>query len=305
MPSYRFQTVLRCTMCLTDTQSARVLGMRLNRSQQRHPQCLTGAAVTVCRCSRCGLVFANPMPVPASFDDHYDRAASDYWPSEYFRDEPDYFSAQLKTLSQLTTGRGVALDIGAGLGKGMKALERFGFKVYGLEPAPQFHRLAIDRMGIAEDRLQQAAVESAAYPDASFDFITFGAVLEHLQQPGEAITRAVGWLKPGGLMHLEVPNAGWLVARLINSFYRLQGTRFVTNLSPMHPPFHLYEFTARSFEELAQRLGLKLLQTKIEVCEIFHLPSIMHPLLRLAMSLSKTGMQMTIWVQKPDFPSGD
>jgi hypothetical protein len=59
--------------------------------------------------------------------------------------------------------------------------------------------------GIPEDSLALAGVEDAKLPAEHFDFISFGAVLEHLQSPCQAIERAIGWLKPGGIIQAEVP----------------------------------------------------------------------------------------------------
>ena len=33
------------------------------------------------------------------------------------------------------------------------------------------------------------------------------------------------------------------------------GTNYVTNLNPMHVPYHLYEFDLKSFEVNAKKLG--------------------------------------------------
>lgn len=296
--TYRFEKVRQCCMCGLSCQNASVVGLRLNQSQRLRPQQLKGVSVTVCRCHRCGLIFPDPLPIPAQFDDHYSLAASDYWPETYFSDDPDYFCAQLNTLELLTRRRGTALDIGAGLGKSMKAMERRGFEVFGLEPGPRFYQMAVERLGIEATRLRCDTVEHADYPAESFDFITFGAVLEHLINPGRALAKASIWLKPGGLIHLEVPHAGWLLSRLINFYYRLQGTRFVTHLSPMHSPYHLYEFTPQSFRFWSQGRGLSLRLVEVQVCEIFHFPVWLHPFLRAWMKATQSGMQLTVWLQK-------
>ena len=34
----------------------------------------------------------------------------------------------------------------------------------------------------------------------------------------------------------------------------MRGTNYVTNISPMHSPFHLYEFGLKSFEELGKKI---------------------------------------------------
>jgi len=52
----------------------------------------------------------------------------------------------------------------------------------------------------------------------------------------------MSWLKTDGIMHIEVPSSDWLIARLLNFYYKIRGLDYVTNISPMHEPFHLYEF---------------------------------------------------------------
>lgn len=99
-------------------------------------------------------------------------------------------------------------------------------------------------MGIVADRLQLAGVEDATFSPDSFDFVTFGAVLEHIQEPGRAVERAMQWLKPGGVMHAEVPSSRYLISKVVNGYFSLRGVNLVTNLSPMHPPSPLRVRTA-------------------------------------------------------------
>src|SRR5205085_2091982 len=83
-------------------------------------------------------------------------------------------------------------------------------------------------------------------PENFFDFITFGAVLEHLYHPAACLEKALQWLKPEGILQVEVPSSKHLVSKLINIYFTLIGTNFVTNISPMHAPFHMYEFSLKS-----------------------------------------------------------
>src|SRR5258708_7652867 len=141
---YRFEPVAACNMCGHD--SARVLGRRLNVHQGLHARKAVGVATTVVACRTCGLVYSNPRPVPEPVAKHYDRLPEDYWQSGYFQDEADYFGAAATSFKRLWAGEGTprALDIGAGIGKAMRALARNGFDVFGLEPSRAFrdHALA-------------------------------------------------------------------------------------------------------------------------------------------------------------------
>lgn len=298
--TYTFVPVAECDMCGAGPGKHRLMGLRLNTSQGRSPKSASGIAVSVRRCSECGLVFADPRPVPADIGDHYGAPAEDYWPPDYFDYDPTYFGEQIADVKRLIDFRpGMrALDIGAGLGKCMRSLGNAGFEAYGIEPSEPFHRKAISEMGADPQRLELATLEEARFDKESFDFITFGAVLEHLQEPSKAIERALEWLKPGGLIQIEVPSSDHLVSKIINAYFALRGTSYVTNISPMHAPFHLYEFTLRSFEKNGARLGYGIAHHRYDVCAVMNLPRVIHPVLRWWMGRTDTGMQLTVYLRK-------
>ena len=225
---------------------------------------------------------------------------SDYWKDDYFDESDDYFLDEIekaKGLIEFKSGMR-ALDIGAGLGKCMRALEKHGFDVYGLEPSKTFWDAAVEKPDMNPDRLMQASVEDAEYEEEFFDFITFGAVVEHLQRPSSAIAHALKWLKPNGVMHIEVPSADYLMARLTNGLYKIRGLDFVTNISPMHPPYHLYEFGLESFQNNAQQNGYEIAAHEFFVCQIFHFPSVTHKPLKWLMRRNNSGMQLTVWLRR-------
>lgn len=287
-------------MCGVSTGEAKVLGLRLNTSQGRAPRTKTGIAVTICRCGGCGLNFPQPLPMPAAISDHYGIPPESYWKDAYFQVDPQYFGRQIADARRLLPDRAGlrALDIGVGIGKASIALKNAGFEVWGVEPSEPFLRKALELTGLPAERLQLAGVEDAEYPEAFFDFITFGAVLEHLYQPGEAIQRAMKWLKPGGVIQIEVPSSNHLMPSFLNAYYRLRGTNFVTNLSPMHPPYHLYAFTPESFRQHGQAVGYDVAHQYIEVASIRHVPAAVKPVLRWWMRSRNSGMQLTVWLRK-------
>lgn len=289
---YEFVRVGACNMC--GSQSFQQLGLRLNRSQGLSPKAADGIAVSVKKCRECGLVFADPQPVPAELTDHYGIPSDKYWTSDAHRWSPDYFVdeiAEAKRLLAFKPGM-KALDIGVGLGKAVKSMETAGFDVWGCEPIPQFRDKAISIQGLNSDRIDLASVENANYPANYFDFITFGAVLEHLYDPKAALLRAMGWLKPGGVLQVEVPSSDWLISRLVNLYFRLRGTNLVTNISPMHTPFHLYEFTPNSFRDFT------IASHSYSVCSIPHVPTFLEPIFRKYMKQTDTGMQLTLFLRR-------
>lgn len=298
--NYRFEEILRCEMCSDDTSGHKVLGQRLNKSQGLKPKSRTGISVSVKKCTKCDLIYSSPMPIPDSIQDHYGVPPEDYWKPAYFEWKPDYFWHEVNTLKKLLPfepGQ-KALDIGAGIGKAMISLTKAGYDVYGFEPSVPFHERAIAKMGISQDRLKLGMIEEVDYDANFFDFITFGAVLEHLYHPAQSIEKALQWLKPGGIIQIEVPSSRHLIPKIINLYYKLIGTNYVTNISPMHEPFHLYEYGFKSFEELAKRLGFEIAFHEYYVASIYHIPKPLHPVLKSYMKRTNTGMQLAIWLRK-------
>lgn len=222
-----------------------------------------------------------------------------YWKPEYFQPDPNYFAGEIRTAKSLYPFKAgdKALDIGAGLGKCMIALERAGFDVYGFEPSEPFYQRAIDRMGIDPKRLTLSTLEDAKFPENEFSFITFGAVLEHLYDPDAAIRKAMRWLSPGGVMQIEVPSSNWLISKLVNLSYKVRGLDYVTNISPMHEPFHLFEFSLDSFRKHAKANGYEIAFYEYYVAQTF-LPRVLDIVLVPLMKRTNTGMQLCVWLRK-------
>ena len=297
---YRFQQIDRCDMCGSGPDHHRIRGMRLNQSQGLSPRTVAGIAVTVKQCTKCGLIFSDPQPRPADLLDHYGMPPEDYWDPQYFQVPHDYFANEISRAKQLLGfQQGMkALDIGAGIGKAMKAMDRAGFETHGIEPSQPFFEYAVAKTGIAEQRITMATIEEAELPESTFDFVTFGAVLEHLFSPFHALERALSWVKPGGIVHAEVPSSRWLIERFVNTYYRLRGTNYVTFLSPMHPPFHLFQFGLRSFKMAGERLGFSTAFHEHLVCSVYHVPKVLHPPFRWLMNRTSTGMQLAVYLRR-------
>lgn len=296
---YRFVPVETCNMCGSASDRHCFLGRRLNRSQGSRPLKKSGITVSIFRCRDCGLIFSNPMPVPELIQDHYNIEPELYWNEKYFEQNKQYFRGEIDTLKSLTdtSFQLKTLDIGAGLGKTMTALTNAGFDSFGIEPSKAFYEMAIEKFGISPEKLLNTSIEQAEFPEDYFDFISFGAVLEHLYDPSESILIALKWLKPGGVMRIAVPSADWLVGKFINIYYRFRGTRFVTNLSPMHEPFHLYEFSARTFQIHSRQHNYEIALIQHFVDQTF-MPKMFDGMLKPIMKATKTGLALAVWVRK-------
>jgi len=140
-------------------------------------------------------------------------------------------------------------------------------------------------------------IEDCDFEENTFDVILFTAVLEHLYEPAAIIEKVMTWLKPNGLLFIEVPSSDWLTNKIYNFIYRIQGKDYVGNLSPMHEPYHLYEFSKRAFEIHAKESNYEIADCQYYVCQTF-LPKIFDPFLKWYMKKTKKGMELAIWLRK-------
>ena len=299
--NYTFLSVENCNMCGNPTNENKIMGLRMNKSQGLKPLSKRGICVTIIKCKKCSLVYSDPLPIPANIDDHYGIPPENYWVESYFKVNPNYFRFEISKVKELMAKNQDALralDIGAGIGKCMISLKESGFDTYGIEPSDSFRRMAIEKMGIEEDRLQNKMIEDAQYPENYFDFITFGAVLEHLYNPSENLIKVHKWLKKGGIVHAEVPSSDWLIGKIYNTTYKIRTSDFISNLSPMHEPYHLYEFSLISFEKFAEKNGYIIAYYYRTAGQVYFLPKFTHKLLKKLMIKTGTGMQLCVFMQK-------
>jgi SAM-dependent methyltransferase len=115
--------------------------------------------------------------------------------------------AILRELRQLRPSRGWkrVLDVGSGDGLFFARLAEFG-EVEGVEPETAL--VAPDSPW--RDRIHVLPFDERFQPGRRFDVILFLDVLEHLDDPGQALRHAVSLLENGGIILATVPAFMWL-----------------------------------------------------------------------------------------------
>lgn len=285
-------------MCNSGSNTHKILGNRLNKSQGLNPNNKIGISTKVMKCNNCKLIYSNPQPIPISFGDHYEIDVESYWEEDYLNSKVDLGNLKNKLRKYINIDKEpIALDIGAGFGKMMVALEKEGFITYGIEPSKPFYEFAIKKNKLSKDHLKQTSIENASYKENTFDFITFGAVLEHLENPSRSLEKAIKWLKVGGIIEVQVPQSNWLIAKMLNIFYKINFSGYCSNLSPMHEPFHLHEFSLKSFKENGILNNYKVVDYSYAICNTF-LPKPFDFILKPIMKQTNTGMEIYVLLQK-------
>ena len=202
----------------------------------------------VVMCSACGLVWNDPRPSA--------EALAAYYREEYRQDykgtlepKPRHTLRAVRVAiercrqlkNDLPPGQPV-LDLGAGGGEVVYVLRKLGFEASGIEPNEGYARFARERLQVpvASGRWQEAAIS----PD-SLSAVTLFHVMEHLDQPLEAARLIRKWLRPGGLLWIEVPNVEAVCQAPSHRFHRA----------------HLYNFNPATLAELGRRAGFEVVRT--------------------------------------------
>jgi SAM-dependent methyltransferase len=206
--------------------------------------------IDLLRCERCGSAVTDAPVGPEAHDS-----------GAYATDRPrlrrsaspllDLFDRQrLRLLG--SPGRRL-LDVGAGRGRFVAAARAAGFQAEGIEPSARGVRAGHDQYGV---ELRPEQIDKASVAAASLDALTLWHVLEHLDDPSGALITLTGWLAPGGVILIGVPNlASWQA--------RIGGRRWYH----LDVPRHRTHFTPRGVEFLLTGLGLELLGTTHTLAE--------------------------------------
>lgn len=222
------------------------------------PQADPHLTTDVMRCGACDFIYVNPMHerMLALEQAHYDD------PERYSAtvgcDSSTMYQVRLDLLSAYKAG-GTLLDVGAGKGEFLALARDQGWRVEGIEPSSSFRRYARERYGI--ECHAGYLGDSASLPEHSFDVITLNHVLEHVERPHGLLDVARRYLKADGVLFIEVPNCDSYFLRVADLYFRMKGLSWSSRLSPFHPPFHRFGFTARSLIRLLERSRFRVLRT--------------------------------------------
>lgn len=95
------------------------------------------------------------------------------------------------------------LDVGCGTGGFLVEAKKSGAIVYGVEPEQE----AIDICRIKDIKsVKLAKAENLPFPNNSFDLVYCYTVLEHVDDPAQAILEMIRVAKPGGKIYIQTPN---------------------------------------------------------------------------------------------------
>jgi SAM-dependent methyltransferase len=251
----RTRTLERCLACG---------GGRLQPLAMRYEY--RGADFPLVECRDCGIRFLSVQPVGESLAGLYDepyfqadyrcgRATTSSFEGEAFaaesRGQVDAFEARARP--------GRLLEVGCASGWLLRHAAERGWRVMGVEPSPAAAAFARS-LGL---EVFQGALEDARLPDARFDVVYMGDVLEHVPDCRATLLEVARVLAPDGWLFLRGPITTHSLARALGlRLYGLLGRSIVLR----EPPYHLWEFRPRPLTRLVRSVGLEpreLRQSKI------------------------------------------
>jgi 2-polyprenyl-3-methyl-5-hydroxy-6-metoxy-1,4-benzoquinol methylase len=199
----------------------------------------TKGTLSVVQCNVCSMVFASPIEEEFITGVFYDQLANPFYlsPDKLQSDyAPVRFERELKLFRRFCS-RGVVLDVGCSTGAFLFQLkQRF---------ANDYQVTGIDVSGPALNHAEQKGIPVLREPFLTADFagrrfsaVTFWAVIEHLANPRDFLSKTSAVLEPGGVCFILVPNFRSLAVRLLGKKYRY--------IFPQHVNY----FTVRTLKQL-------------------------------------------------------
>lgn len=207
---------------------------------------ITGEHFNIINCKDCGLLMTE-------FKD-FENIGKYYEGSDYVSHKVNYINpihiiysltriyttgSKEKMLNDILPDKSI-LDYGCGTGFLLGKLKQKGWKISGVEPDDDARKIASKNTGEnIKDQLSKL--------NGSFAGITLWHVLEHTLNPAETIASLIGFLKPKGKIVVAVPN-----------YLSFDATHYLDFWAGYDVPRHLWHFTRKSMEKLANANNLKV-----------------------------------------------
>jgi SAM-dependent methyltransferase len=258
------------------------------------------------RCRKCGLLFADPIPTEEFLNVIYQKLVHDQSYQKRYGERGiewnirNCFIPHLELIEKYRRP-GLLLDLGCGEGIFLKVARERGWIPFGIEVGEPMVRKAQEVYGLANVKVGN--LDFLDYQEESFDAVTFIHSLEHLTKPLKAVEGAFRVLKRGGLLYIAVPNFSYEAYRNMFLIPLNLRIKIIRRLSQIHPPTHIWIFSALPLKILLERVGFQLLEKVYGYAKSPYLQSRQTWLLRILfapfMRLHGAGFYIHVLAQKP------
>jgi len=209
-------------------------------------------------CKDCKIVFTYPLPeglTEAYGEDYYK-----IWHEKQLRQRVKLWRRRLKLVKKFCKS-GKLLDVGTGDGLFLKVAKTANFEICGIEISPAAVRAT---KNLYDLDIHLTEIENADFEENSFDVITIWHVIEHVNNPIEALKKLYELSKPGAVVFVATPNLDKHVARLS---YRLKSNKPYPFYS-LKGEQHLFHFKESTLKEIIKKAGFNIIYTGADFAAI-------------------------------------
>lgn len=209
------------------------------------------------RCRHCGLAWLErpDSPSAATYEDTYFSDYAEQSMPGGIDEVPPHIDERLDDLGTLLGRTGTFLDIGCGYGNVLHAARERGWRTEGLDISEWSAGHIRRTRGIP---VTVGDVLAVNFADAAFDVIHMSHALEHMSDPRAVLSRIRRWLRPDGVVIIEVPNQ-------LDELYAVARWTVMRRYVP--PPVansHEFFFSSRSLDLLLTATGYRGLVLRTE-----------------------------------------
>jgi len=222
-----------------DISTIQMDSYRITENQQNFP-------LRIVKCSKCGLIYANPRPSVITLCANYAGMVD----SLYLEEEKGRRLSAQSILNGLHGFKKSArlLDIGCSTGFLLDEARKKGWEVYGVELSQWAVDYARNKLGIAN--VFGGTLKEAAYPSNYFDAVILKDAIEHLTDPKSTLIEIRRILKSDGVICINTPDISSLISKVLRA--RWWGIKQA----------HLYYFTRKSLHNMLDAAGFAPIKTK-------------------------------------------
>lgn len=205
-----------------------------------------GDAVRCCLACGFGTLVRTRGTATRYEDEYFESYASQGEMPGGIHEAPRHVEERLDALATTIGGPGRLLDVGCGYGLVLASARRLGWSVQGLDVSAWSAEHIARTLGLS---IRVGDVLRIEYEPGAFDVIHMSHALEHTTSPLEVLRHMRRWVRPGGLLVIEVPNQ-------IDELYATVRSRLLGRDTPLPVPnSHEVFFNARALRAMLGRAG--------------------------------------------------
>lgn len=166
---------------------------------------------------------------------------------DYKKFEPMFrniFMKRYSTMIRTTVlQKGKVLDIGCSNGTFLDLFKEKGWQTFGVEPSASGSEAEKK-----SHKISRVYFEKSAFSENYFDLVIMNHTLEHVENADVVLKKINKILKKGGVLYVDVPNAGGLGAKILGNVWPLR-----------LPKEHNYQFTRNLLSGKIKDAGFKII----------------------------------------------